>query len=72
MELTKIPCGRTVRVVSAGLDPAMRSRLRILGIYAGARVTVLKISPLRHTFLIGTEYARVVLARAAAEEIVCA
>lgn len=72
MELCDLPCGMSARVVEVRLGRDTARRLEVLGIYAGARVTLLKATPFRRTFLIGTAYSRVVLARAAARGVICA
>ncbi len=72
MKLIDVPCGSAVRALAFSLAPALRVRLAVLGIYPGARLVLLARTPLRHTYLVGTEYACVVLARAVAEGIVCA
>lgn len=56
-------------VRSVKLAPPFRSRLAALGITVGARVAVLRVSPLRHTYLISTPTSRLIVSAHIAEGV---
>lgn len=61
--------GETALVLSVAADTALRERLKVLGVYAGARVKLLKTSAFRRTFLLATDSGKAALGRSIAEEI---
>ncbi len=68
MNLCELSCGQRARVLSVRAETLI-GRLSALGVYPGARLTLLKRSPLGHTYLIASEASRVALAREIAREI---
>ncbi len=47
----------------------VRERLVSLGLYAGAKLTLLRVSPLRHTYLVQAGASRVAMRREVAQEV---
>lgn len=69
MRLSDLKRGETALVLSVAADTALRERLKVLGIHAGARVKLLKTSVFRSTFLLATDSGKAALGRSVAEEI---
>ena len=61
MTVCDLKRGERALVLSVAADAPLRERLTILGVYAGARVRLLKVSLFRRTFLLATQSGRVAL-----------
>ena len=66
MSICDLKRGEAAIVLSVAAEPALRERMKILGVYAGARVKLLKSSLLRRTFLLSTGTGRAALGRSVA------
>lgn len=62
--------GMHARVVGVRGDGALLSRLTALGLRPGETVTLLRVSPMRRTFLLQTEESVFALGREAAECVI--
>ena len=68
MTVCDLKRGEAALVLSVGEEGALRERLRVLGIYAGARVELLRTSR-RKTFLLLTACGKAALGRSVAEGV---
>ncbi len=66
MTICDMKKGETALVLSVAADPALRERMKILGIYAGARIKLLKTSFFRKTFLLSTGTGRAAIGKSVA------
>lgn len=64
--ITSLPRGTRARVAEVQGEGALRSRLAVLGVRPGEEVTLLRVSPLRRTYLIATEESVFALGKEAA------
>lgn len=60
MTICELKRGQNATIVQVN---AYEKRLCVLGIQTGKSIRLLKISPLRHTYLIESEYAKVALSK---------
>ncbi len=66
MTVCDLKRGERAVVLSVSAERALRERLNILGIYAGARIKLLRISFFHKTFLLSTVSGRAALGRSVA------
>ena len=64
--LTSLSKGMRAKVAGVEGEGALRSRLAVLGVRPGEEVTLLRVSPLRRTYLVGTEESVFALGKEAA------
>ena len=64
--LTSLSKGMRAKVAGVEGEGALRSRLAALGMRPGEEVTLLRVSPLRRTYLVGTEESVFALGKEAA------
>ena len=64
--LTSLSKGMRAKVAEVQGEGALRSRLAALGVRPGEEVTLLRVSPLRRTYLIATEESVFALGKEAA------
>lgn len=64
--ITSLSKGMHVKVAEVEGESALRSRLAALGVRPGEEVTLLRVSPLRRTYLLGTEESVFALGKEAA------
>ena len=65
-QITSLPKGMRAKVAEVEGESALRSRLVALGVRPGEEVTLLRVSPLRRTYLVGTEESVFALGKEAA------
>ncbi len=65
-QITSLPKGMRAKVAEVEGESALRSRLVALGVRPGEEVTLLRVSPLRRTYLLGTEESVFALGKEAA------
>lgn len=66
MNICDLKRGEAALVLSVEGDRPLRERLNVLGVYAGARIVLLKISLFGKTFLLSTASGKVALGRTVA------
>ncbi len=64
--ITSLSKGMRAKVAEVEGEGALRSRLAALGVRPGEEVTLLRVSPLRRTYLVGTEESVFALGKEAA------
>lgn len=64
--ITSLSKGMRAKVAEVEGEGALRSRLAALGVRSGEEVTLLRVSPLRRTYLVGTEESVFALGKEAA------
>ena len=64
--ITSLSKGMRVKVAEVEGEGALRSRLATLGVRPGEEVALLRVSPLRRTYLLGTEESVFALGKEAA------
>ena len=64
--LTSLSKGMRAKIAEVEGGRALRSRLAALGVRPGEEVTLLRVSPLRRTYLVGTEESVFALGKEAA------
>ena len=64
--LTSLSKGMRAKVAEVEGERALRSRLAALGVRPGEEVTLLRVSPLRRTYLVATEESVFALGKEAA------
>ena len=69
MSVCDMITGEEGTVERVELDNEVRERLRYLGVHAGARILLLKVSFFKHTYLIQARSAKMVIGREVAEGI---
>lgn len=69
MNVCDLKRGECALVLSVSAEPAIRERLRVLGVYHGARVKLLKTSLFKKTFLLATGTGRAALGKSVASEV---
>ena len=69
MNISDMKRGKNAVVLKVEHDDELRARLASLGIYTGAKLTLLKVSPLRHTYLVLAGSTRTALSREVAEGV---
>lgn len=69
MTVCDLKKGETATVVGLGVSPQLKERLRALCIYPNAKITLLKVSLFRTTYLVGVGFCKVAMRRCVAQEI---
>ncbi len=69
MNICDMERGDVAVVLSVCAEKALRERLKVLGIYAGARIKLLKTSFFRKTFLLSSASGKVALGKSVASEV---
>ncbi len=64
--ITSLSKGMRAKVAEVEGESALRSRLSALGVRPGEEVALLRVSPLRRTYLLGTEESVFALGKEAA------
>ena len=64
--ITSLSKGMRAKVAEVEGEGALRSRLAVLGVRPGEEVALLRVSPLRRTYLLGTEESVFALGKEAA------
>lgn len=64
--ITSLSKGMRAKVAEVEGEGALRSRFAALGVRPGEEVTLLRVSPLRRTYLVGTEESVFALGKEAA------
>lgn len=64
--ITSLSKGMCARVAEVEGESALRARLAALGVRPGEEVTLLRVSPLRRTYLVATEESVFALGKEAA------
>lgn len=68
MNVCEMKKGECAVVMRVGLEPPVRERLRSLNVYPNAKITLLKVSPFKKTYLLQAGGTIVAMRR----EIACA
>ncbi len=69
MTILDLKRGTRAVVLKVDASDPVRERLRALGIYAGSKLTLLKCSLFKKTFLVQAGFSRVALGREVAGEV---
>lgn len=69
MDLCDLKRGERALVKKVELPDAVSSRLRAMGIFCGARVLLLKVSPLKRTYLVQANGGKAAIGREAARGV---
>ena len=69
MNICDLKRGGNAVVLRVELDEELRARLASLGIYTGAKLKLLKASPLRHTYLVLAGSTRTALSKEVAKGV---
>lgn len=69
MKLNEVSVGESCKIASISAEEDVEERLRLLNVYVGATVTVLRFSPFQSSVLIETDASRVALRTSLAKKI---
>ena len=69
MTVCDLKKGETATVVGLGVSPQLKERLRALNIFPTAKITLLKVSLFRKTYLVGVGFCKVAMRKSVAREI---
>ena len=69
MNICDLKRGNKAVVLKVDHDEVLRARLASLGIYTGAKLTLLKASPLRHVYIVLAGSTRTALSKEVAERV---
>ena len=69
MSVCDMKTGQSAQVLKVELDAEVCERLRYLGVTAGAKIVLLKVSFFKRTYLIQAQSAKIAIGREVAEGI---
>lgn len=69
MNLTELKRGDSAVILRIGAEPSIRARLRSLNVYPNAKITLLKVSFFKKTYLVAAGNVSVAMRREIAEGI---
>lgn len=69
MNVCGMKAGESAEVLGVDFSNEIKQRLRYLGVTEGARITLLKVSPCKRTYLVQAPSAKIAIGREVAEGI---
>ncbi len=69
MNICDLKKGERAVVIKVECVGELRDRLISLGLFCGAKITLLKVSPLKHSYLVSVGSGKVALAKVIADKV---